>query len=331
MNNQLPELSYPEFEPGTSIATRKAFGYTLDKFATQLPHIVGGSADLEPSNYTSNFSKTYGDFSKSNSGGRNLAFGVREFPMSTICNGLAHHGGLIPFGGTFLVFSDYSRAAIRLSAIQNLQVMYEFTHDSFYVGEDGPTHQPIEQLMAMRGIPNLWVFRPADAGETVTGWKMGLEREDGPIALCVSRQGLPVLDPVALGSRGDASRGGYVLAEAGNGTPQVVLLATGSEVSLALEVRESLESDGIATRVVSLPCWELFDGQDLDYRMSVLGHDTPKVSIEAGITMGWERYTGLGGAQVGINRFGASAPGAVVAKNLGLNVENIVSAAKSVI
>ena len=325
----LGDVVWPTFENGSKLATRKAGHAVLQALAANVDNLIGGSADLAGSNGV--VIQEGGEISADSFSGRNINWGVREHAMAAACNGLSLHGGVRPFCATFLVFHDYMRPSVRLSALMHQSVVYLYSHDSIFVGEDGPTHQPIEQLMAMRGIPNLWVFRPADAGETVTGWKMGLEREDGPMALCVSRQGLPVLDTVALGARGDASRGGYILAEAANGNPQVVLGATGSEGSLALEARESLEADGIATRVVSLPCWELFDEQDLDYRVSVLGNHTPKVSIEAGITMGWERYTGLTGAQVGINRFGASAPGAVVAKNLGLNIENIANAAKSLI
>ena len=323
MNNQLPELSYLDFEPGTSIATRKAFGYTLDKFATQLPHIVGGSADLEPSNYTINFAKTYGDFSKSNSGGRNLAFGVREFPMSTICNGLAHHGGLIPFGGTFLVFSDYSRAAIRLSAIQNLQVMYEFTHDSFYVGEDGPTHQPVEHIMSLRVIPNLNVYRPADAKETAASMECILQDTSTPSVILLSRQGLPVLNCKISQIKEGVRKGGYIVKDCED-EPEIIIIATGSEVSLGIEVSSRLND--FNCRVVSVPCWEKYFLMPEDERSNIIPNDKGiRISIEAGATLGWERLTGENGLNIGIDHFGASAPHKDLAKEFGFVPEKIES------
>ncbi len=323
MNNQLPELSYPKFESGTPIATRKAFGYTLDKFATQLPHIVGGSADLEPSNYTTNFAKTYGDFSKSNSGGRNLAFGVREFPMGTICNGLAHHGGVIPFGGTFLVFSDYSRPAIRLSAIQNLQVMYEFTHDSFYVGEDGPTHQPVEHIMSLRLIPNLNVYRPADAKETAISMECILRDTSTPSVILLSRQGLPILDCDISQVKEGVRKGGYIVEDC-EGEPEIIIIATGSEVSLGIEVSSRLID--LNCRVVSVPCWEKYLLIPKDVRNNIIPSDKGiRISIEAGATLGWERLTGDNGLNIGIDHFGASAPHKDLAEEYGFVPEKIES------
>ncbi|MDP6684347.1 MAG: transketolase [Candidatus Marinimicrobia bacterium] len=321
MNNQLPDLSYPEFEQGASIATRKAFGYTLDKFATQLPHIVGGSADLEPSNYTTNFAKTYGDFSKSHTGGRNLAFGVREFPMGTICNGLAHHGGIIPFGGTFLVFSDYSRPAIRLSAIQNLRVIYEFTHDSFYVGEDGPTHQPVEHIMSLRVVPNLNVYRPADAKETAASMACILQDTSTPSVMLLSRQGLPVLDCDISQIKEGVGKGGYIVKDC-TGEPEITIIATGSEVSLGMEVSSKLND--LNCRVVSIPCWEKFFLISKDERSKIIPDDKGiRISIEAGATLGWERLTGDNGLNIGIDHFGASAPHKDLAEEFGFVPEKI--------
>ncbi len=321
MKNQLPEFTYPEFEHGTSIATRKAFGSTLDSFATQIPHIVGGSADLEPSNYTSIFAATYGDFSKINPGGRNLAFGVREFPMSTICNGLAHHGGLIPFGGTFLVFSDYSRPAIRLSAIQDLQVIYEFTHDSFYVGEDGPTHQPVEHIMSLRAIPNLNVYRPADAMETAASLECILQDTTIPSAILLSRQGLPQLECEIDEIKDGVKKGGYIIMDC-KGVPDIIIIATGSEVSLGIEV--SFRLDNFNCRVVSMPCWERFFQMDEDEREKIIPKGTGiRISIEAGATLGWDRLTGINGLNIGIDHFGASAPHEDLAEEFGFTPEKI--------
>jgi transketolase len=238
--------------------------------------------------------------------------------MSSICNGLSLHGGLAPYCATFLTFHDYMRPAVRLAAIMHRPVVYVYTHDSVWLGEDGPTHQPIEHLMAMRAMPNLWVVRPADANETVAAWKLALARRDGPTALCLTRQNLPVMANTGPG----LERGAYVLAD----EPQlhVVLIATGSEVALALQAKDVLGQEGIRARVVSMPCTALFDRQDETYRSSVLPRGVPRVSIEAGTTFGWERWVD-GGVSIGIDRFGASAPGAVVADKLGLNVPNVVA------
>ncbi|MBT3738958.1 MAG: transketolase, partial [Candidatus Marinimicrobia bacterium] len=257
VKEQLDNIDLPVFERGASIATRKAFGTTLDEFAKQLPSLVGGSADLEPSNYTGNFASTYGDFSKDNRLGRNLAFGVREFPMAAAMNGIALHGGLIPFGGTFLVFADYERPALRLGAIQNCQVIHEFTHDSFWVGEDGPTHQPIEHAMALRAIPNLNVFRPADAQETTACFKMSIEQKSSPNALLLTRQGVKVLDQSMEKTIDGVSKGAYEVTNCDN--PELILLATGSEVGLAMEVSQLMQDKKV--RVVSMPCWEIYEKQ----------------------------------------------------------------------
>ena len=320
INNQLEGIDFPEFEKGTSLATRKAFGVTLDAFAKQIPSLVGGSADLEPSNYTGNFAKTYGDFSKDNRSGRNLAFGVREFPMAAAMNGIALHGGLIPFGGTFLVFADYERPALRLAAIQNCRVLHEFTHDSFWVGEDGPTHQPIEHAMALRAIPNLNVFRPADAQETAACFKMSIEQKKSPNALLLTRQGVKVLDQSMEKTVEGVSKGAYDVTNCDN--PDLILLATGSEVGLAMEVVELMQDKKI--RVVSMPCWEIFEKQSEDYKNSLIPkRGSMKISIEAGITMGWDKYIGSNGLSIGLDHYGASAPGKDLAEEFGFTATKV--------
>ena len=320
INNQLEGINFPEFEKGESLATRKAFGVTLDAFAKQIPSLVGGSADLEPSNYTGNFAKTYGDFSKNNRSGRNLAFGVREFPMAAAMNGIALHGGLIPFGGTFLVFADYERPALRLAAIQNCRVLHEFTHDSFWVGEDGPTHQPIEHAMALRAIPNLNVFRPADAQETAACFKMSIEQKKSPNALLLTRQGVKVLDQSMEKTVEGVSKGAYDVTNCDN--PDLILLATGSEVGLAMEVVELMQDKKI--RVVSMPCWEIFEKQSENYKNSLIPkRGSMKISIEAGITMGWDKYIGSNGLSIGLDHYGASAPGKDLAEEFGFTATKV--------
>ena len=320
INNQLEGINFPEFEKGESLATRKAFGVTLDAFAKQIPSLVGGSADLEPSNYTGNFAKTYGDFSKDNRSGRNLAFGVREFPMAAAMNGIALHGGLIPFGGTFLVFADYERPALRLAAIQNCRVLHEFTHDSFWVGEDGPTHQPIEHAMALRAIPNLNVFRPADAQETAACFKMSIEQKKSPNALLLTRQGVKVLDQSMEKTVEGVSKGAYDVTNCDN--PDLILLATGSEVGLAMEVVELMQDKKI--RVVSMPCWEIFEKQSENYKNSLIPkRGSMKISIEAGITMGWDKYIGSNGLSIGLDHYGASAPGKDLAEEFGFTATKV--------
>ena len=320
IENNLPNFEYPAFSPGESIATRKAFGATLDKFAEQMPTIVGGSADLEPSNYTGNFAEKYGDFSKENRLGRNLAFGVREFPMAAAMNGIALHGGLIPFGGTFLVFADYERPALRLASIQKCGVIHEFTHDSFWVGEDGPTHQPVEQAMSLRAIPGFNVFRPADAKETVASFELAMNNKSTPSALLLTRQGVPVLnqhmDVIVQG----VSKGAYVVHEQDN--PELVFIATGSEVSLAIDTANKMKDKRI--RVVSMPCWEIYENQTNEYKESIIPRrGALKVSFEAGITLGWERYVGSNGMSIGLDHFGASAPGQHLAEEFGFTPDKI--------
>ena len=320
INGILPEISYPEFEPGSSLATRKAFGATLDKFAEQVPSIIGGSADLEPSNYTGNFAKRYGDFSRENRTGRNLAFGVREFPMAAALNGMALHGGVIPFGGTFLVFADYERPALRLAAIQQCGVIHEFTHDSFYVGEDGPTHQPIEHVMALRTIPNFNVFRPADAKETSACFRLAMDQKETPNALLLTRQGVQVLELEMDSIVDGVSKGAYSVMDCEN--PELVFLATGSEVSLAIEVAKSMNDKRI--RIVSMPCWEIFERQSDEYKTSLIpDRGAMKISMEAGIVDGWEKYIGPNGLSIGINHFGASAPGKNLAEEFGFTAEQV--------
>ena len=320
INEILPEISYPEFELGSSLATRKAFGATLDKFAEQVPSIIGGSADLEPSNYTGNFAKKYGDFSRENRTGRNLAFGVREFPMAAALNGMALHGGVIPFGGTFLVFADYERPALRLAAIQHCGVIHEFTHDSFYVGEDGPTHQPIEHVMALRAIPNFNVFRPADAKETAVCFRLAMDQKETPNALLLTRQDVQILELKMDSIVDGVSKGAYAVMDCEN--PELVFLATGSEVSLAIEVAKSMNDKRI--RIVSMPCWEIFEGQSDEYKISLIpNRGAMKISMEAGITHGWEKYIGPNGLSIGINHFGASAPGKNLAQEFGFTAEQV--------
>ena len=320
INGTLPEIPYPEFEPGSSLATRKAFGATLDKFAEQVPSIIGGSADLEPSNYTGNFAKRYGDFSRENRTGRNLAFGVREFPMAAALNGMALHGGVIPFGGTFLVFADYERPALRLAAIQQCGVIHEFTHDSFYVGEDGPTHQPIEHVMALRTIPNFNVFRPADAKETSACFRLAMDQKETPNALLLTRQGVQVLELEMDSIVDGVSKGAYSVMDCEN--PELVFLATGSEVSLAINVAKSMNDKRI--RIVSMPCWEIFERQSDEYKTSLIpDRGAMKISMEAGIIDGWEKYIGPNGLSIGINHFGASAPGKNLAEEFGFTAEQV--------
>ena len=321
IDGQLPQLDFPKFEDNTMIATRKAFGKSLDYFAAQIPNLIGGSADLEPSNYTGNFASNYGDFQNGHRDGRNFAFGVREFPMAAILNGIDLHGGLKSFGGTFLVFSDYERPALRLAAIQRLGVIHEFTHDSFYVGEDGPTHQPVEHLMSLRAIPNFQVFRPSDAKETAVCFEIALKSNNTPSALMLTRQGVPVsslqIDRIIEG----VQRGAYIVKDT-EGNPDIVLLATGSEVSLAIEVADILHDRNV--RVISMPCFELFEQQSEDYKKSLIpDRGCMKISIEAGITHGWERYIGINGLSIGIDHYGLSAPYKDLAQEFGFIPEKV--------
>ena len=291
-----------------------------------LPTLIGGSADLAPSNNT--YLNESGDFQAGDYSGRNLRFGVREHAMGGILNGMALHGGLFPYGGTFFVFSDYMRPAMRLAALSRVPVVYVFTHDSIGLGEDGPTHQPIEHLASLRAMPGLTVIRPSDAAETSLAWQAALERRDGPTALVLTRQNLPVLDRAALGPAEGCLRGGYILKDADEGRPEVIVIGTGSEVGLALEAQALLAADGVAARVVALPSWELFQEQDQAYRDQVLPPDVKaRVAVEAASPFGWERYVGDCGKVVGIDHFGASAPAEVLYREFGLTAENVAAKA----
>jgi transketolase len=332
MDGSLPpgwDTDLPSFADGKPVATRAAFGQALNAAAPRLPTLMGGSADLSPSNNTA--IKGARDFQKGAYDGRYLRFGVREHAMGAILSGLALHGGVRPYGGTFLVFSDYMRPAIRLAALMKLPVIYIFTHDSIAVGEDGPTHQPVEHLAALRAIPGLTVIRPADATETAAAWRVALQNAGGPVALILSRQNLPVLDRRNLPPAEMLERGAYVLSD-GAGAPQVVLIASGSEVQLAVKAQGMLAEKGVAARVVSMPSWELFGKMPRDYRDAVLPPTVPaRVAVEAGIAMGWERYVGASGAVVGMSGFGASAPGGTVMEKFGFTAEHVVAAALGVL
>ncbi|GAA2207976.1 transketolase [Nonomuraea monospora] len=324
----------PSFEKGSSVATRKASGEVLNALAPVLPELWGGSADLAESNLTTMKGEPSfipeefqtKDF-KGNRFGRTLHFGIREHAMGAILNGIALHGGTRPYGGTFLVFSDYMRPAVRLAALMKLPVTYVWTHDSIGLGEDGPTHQPIEHLWALRAIPGLDVVRPADANETAYAWKTVLEHTDRPAALALTRQNLPVVEGT---SAEGVARGGYVLREASDGQPKVILIATGSEVEIALNGRDLLEAQGIPTRVVSMPCVEWFNGQDTAYRQTVLPSSIrARVAVEAGIALGWHEYVGECGEVVSLEHFGASAPYKTLYEQFGLTAERVAAAAKA--
>lgn len=337
MEGKLPdnwEEHLPSFADAKPMATRAASGEVINALAPHLPMLIGGSADLGPSNNTD--IKGSGSFQAGSYEGRTIHFGVREHAMGAALTGMALNGGLIPFGGTFLTFSDYMRAAIRLAALSEVRVIYVFTHDSVGLGEDGPTHQPVEHLSALRAIPHLYVIRPADPHEVREAWRIAILRNKAPTALALTRQKVPVIDRQSYAAAEGLRRGAYILAEAEqNGervAPQLILIATGSEVSLALEAREKLQGEGTPTRVVSLPCWELFEEQSLDYRQEVLPDDvTARLAVEAGVRHGWDRYVGPAGDVVSLERFGASGPGDVVLRNLGFNLENVLDRAKALL
>jgi transketolase len=315
----LAQLQFPE----GGLATRQASGKVINAIAASVPNLIGGSGDLAPS--TETLFKGSADFHVSPEG-RNLRFGVREHAMGAILNGLALHGGIRPFGATFLVFSDYMRPAIRLAALTRLPVIYVFTHDTIGLGEDGPTHQPVEHLAALRAISHFTVIRPADAAETVVAWKLALERKGGPVALILTRQKVPTIDRKQFAPAEMLAKGAYILAEAGNGPPRIILIATGSEVSLALRAKKTLEERGIATRVVSMPSWELFGEQTAAYRNDVLPPAIKaRLAVEAASPQGWREYVGEQGDILGIKEFGASAPGNVLMEKYGFTVENVVS------
>ncbi|MEE9365593.1 MAG: transketolase [Dehalococcoidales bacterium] len=311
------------------IATRSASGLVMNALAPRIRSLVGGSADLSPSTKT-NLSD-YGDYNPDDYGARNLHFGVREHAMGAIASGMALHGGIIPFTATFLIFYDYMRPSVRLAAMMGLRVVYIFSHDSVGLGEDGPTHQPIEQLAGLRSVPNLVTIRPADATETVEAWKIALQRRDGPTALVLSRQNLPVLDRNNLAPASGVQRGGYILWEA-TAAPDVIIIGTGSEVHIALEAGKMLQEKSIKARVISLPSWELFDAQPAEYRETVLPKDIKaRISIEAGSPFGWERYVGGNGVIIGIPHFGASAPGKIIYEKLGLTAQRVADEAENLL
>ena len=321
-------LDFPGDEKG--LATRAVSGKVLNDLAARIPDLMGGSADLAPS------TKTWIDgspaFQAKTPEGRNFHFGVREHAMGAIVNGLAVHGGIIPYGGTFLVFSDYMRPAIRLSALSNYPSIWVFTHDSIGLGEDGPTHQPIEQLAALRAIPNLVVIRPCDANEVVEAWKFAVKRRDGATAFAFTRQAVPTLDRSIYSPASGLERGAYVLADYGDQAPEIILMASGSEVDLVVKSAGNLAAEGINVRIVSFPSWELFAEQDQEYQDSVLLPEVKaRVSVEAGVSQGWERWVGDYGAIIAVDRFGASAPYKILYKKFGLTVENIVSTARKLL
>lgn len=331
INGELPE-NFDEamkvYEEGSSHATRSASGDAINAIAQNLPSFFGGSADLAGSNKTT--IKNAGDFSPLNYEGKNIWFGVREFAMGAALNGMALHGGLHVFGGTFFVFSDYVRPAIRLSALMGLPVTYVFTHDSIAVGEDGPTHEPVEHLASLRAMPGLSVIRPADANETKEAWKLAVSSKNKPTILVLSRQNLPTLKGSVEKASEGVSRGAYVISP--NEQAEAILLATGSEVSLAIEAQEVLAKDGIQVSVVSMPSWDLFEQQDSEYKKSVLpSHLTKRLAIEMGASLGWHRYVGFEGDVIAIDKFGASAPGEIVMKEYGFSVENVVSKMKNLL
>jgi transketolase len=338
----------PAFKPSDGdMATRDAGNKVLDALTSAVPNLIGGSGDLDPS--TKTMMKGLGDFQApgftpstgevrtqglaggvTGYAGRNMHFGIREHAMTAALTGMARHGGVIPFGATFLTFSDYMRPAIRLAALSKAHVVYVWTHDSIALGEDGPTHQPIEHLASLRAMPNVLILRPADATETAEAWKVAMANVSGPVGLVLTRQKLPVLDRSKFAPASGVAKGAYVLIDPKDGAPQVIVIATGSEVSIALAAHEQLAASGVRSRVVSMPSWGLFDSQPKEYRDSVLPPAiTARVSVEAASPFGWERYVGLSGAIIGIDHFGASAPGPTVMREYGFTAEHIVEAAKA--
>jgi len=330
LSNDLPagwDQDLPYFSADKKgMATRVASGKALNAIAPNLPNLIGGSADLAPSNKTVLNGADF--FQKDSYHGRNFHFGVREHGMGSILNGIALHGGLIPYGGTFLIFSDYMRPPIRLAAMMGLKVIYIFTHDSIGLGEDGPTHQPVEQLAALRAIPNLTVIRPCDANETAEAWRVALNSKQGPIALALTRQNVPTLDRNKFAPADGLDRGAYILKDAPDGKPDLILLASGSEVPIAIEAAEKLEKKDLTVRVVSMPSWELFERQSQEYQHEVLPSDiNARVAIEAGITQGWHPYVGANGRVMGIDHFGASAPYQILYEKFELTSEKVVETA----
>jgi len=331
LSGELPEdwdADLPAFPADAKgMASRAASGKTLNALAAKIPELIGGSADLAPSNNT--WLADYPDFQSTTPQGRNFHFGVREHGMGAIVNGMALHGGVIPYGATFLVFSDYMRGAIRLSALSHISSIWVFTHDSIGVGEDGPTHQPVEHVAALRAIPGLTVLRPCDANETVEAWKWAVSHRSGPIALILTRQALPTLDRDIYAPASELARGAYVLADIGDKQPELILMASGSEVGLIVEAGLRLAAEGVNVRLVSFPSWELFAAQDEEYRQAVLPPNVrARLAVEAGVAQGWERWVGDGGAVISIEHFGASAPAKVLLEKFGFSVENVVAQAR---
>lgn len=327
---KLPEgwdSAIPTFKAGEAMASRAASSKVINAFASNLPNFIGGSADLAPSTNTN--MNGQGDFGPE-SNGRNMHFGIREHGMGGILNGMALYGGLLPFGATFLIFSDYMRPPIRLASIMDLKTIYVFTHDSIGVGEDGPTHQPIEQVAALRAIPGVTVLRPGDANETAEAWRVAVIHA-GPVAMALTRQPLPTLDRSVMASASNVAKGAYVLSDS-EGTPQLILIATGSELSLAVDAAQKLRQDGVSIRVVSMPSWELFEEQSAEYKEAVLPRNVQaRIAIEAASPMGWERYTGANGTTITLNHFGASAPGKTLFQKFGFTVENVVAQAHNLL
>ena len=320
------EEKLPIFEPGDKIATRKASGKTLNAIAEYLPQLIGGSADLAPS--TDTLLDDYKSFSRKHPDGRNFHFGIREHTMGAVINGMALSKYLIPYGATFLIFSDYMRPPLRLAAIMKICPIIVYTHDSIGLGEDGTTHQPIEQLIGLRTVPNMTVIRPADANETAQAWRVAIKHTDGPVAIVLTRQGLPIIDQLKYTPAKELEKGAYILSDS-EGEPDIILIATGSEVHLILEAQEKLKESDIKTRVVSMPSWSLFEKQNLEYRESVLPKNIRKrIAVEAGSTVGWLKYVTDDGDVIGIDRFGESAPGEEVMKEYGFSVENVIKRAK---
>jgi transketolase len=324
------DATMPTWDVGAKVSTRAASGKVLDALAPRLPTLIGGSADLTPSNNTR--PKDAVDVKPGDFAGRYIRFGIREHAMGAMLTGMAVHGGVYPYGGTFLVFSDYMRGAVRVSAIMKAPVIYVWTHDSVGVGEDGPTHQPVEHMAALRAIPNLIVIRPADANETAAAWRYALTHRDRPVAMLLTRQNVPVLPGTKEGGLDVLARGAYIMADAPNAAPDVILIGAGSEVAVAMAARDLLAAQGVTARVVSMPSWELFEEQNAAYRESVLPKAiTARVSVEAGITMGWDRYVGFAGATIGINRFGESGKGPAVMAHLGITPEHVAQQALAVL
>jgi transketolase len=331
LKGELPpgwDADLPKFKVGDSIATRSASGKAINAIAPKVPWLLGGDADLSESTKTK--VESADDFDGRTGQGNNIHYGVREHAMAAIANGISWHGGARPFVATFFCFSDYMRPSIRLASLSELPTIFVWTHDSIGLGEDGPTHQAVEQLMALRAMPRMTMIRPGDANETVDAWRATMRHVHGPVGLVLSRQNLPVLD--RSGARGDLSRGAYVFADASGGAPRVILIATGSELQLAVAARQRLEGDGLPTRVVSMPCWEFFEAQPAEYRDEVLPPSVKaRVSIEAGVTFGWAKWVGDGGASIGVDRFGASAPGDVVMREYGFTADHVVAVARGLV